>query len=153
MSPPRCLLWLPPPAVAALVAGLMWLSIGWLPGLTAFWPRWLAWLPLLAGIMLMVLAAWALYRAETTLLPFAPERTRRLVTTGVFARSRNPIYLGDALWLLAWALWLQSWPALLGPVLFVAYMNRVQISAEERALALRFGPAYADYCTRVRRWL
>ena len=147
------LLWLPPPGVAALVASLMWLLAERLPVLAAGWPPWLAWLPLTAGLMLMVLAARELYRADTTLLPFAPERTRRLVTTGVFARSRNPIYLGDVLLLLAFALWLQSWSALLGPVLFVAYMNRVQISAEERALALRFGPAYADYCTRVRRWL
>ncbi|MDV2858165.1 isoprenylcysteine carboxylmethyltransferase family protein [Oceanimonas sp. AH20CE76] len=153
MSKARLLLWLPPPAVAALVAGLMWLMAGWLPGLTVFWPRWLAWGPLLAGIGLMVLAARSLQQAHTTLLPFTPERASRLVTNGVFARSRNPIYLGDALWLLAWALWLQSWPALLGPVLFVVYMNRVQIAAEERALTLRFGKAYTDYCNRVRRWL
>ncbi|AEY01096.1 S-isoprenylcysteine methyltransferase-like protein [Oceanimonas sp. GK1] len=149
MNRARWLLWLPPPAVAALVALLMWL----LPEWAAFWPRWLAVVPLLAGGCLMLLAARTLHRADTTLLPFAPERASRLVTSGVFARSRNPIYLGDSLLLLAFALWLQSWPALLGPVLFVLYMNRVQIAAEERALALRFGKAYADYCARVRRWL
>ncbi|NHI01325.1 hypothetical protein OJHNALOF_02369 [Oceanimonas sp. MB9] len=146
-------MWLPPPGVAALVAGLMWLVTEWLPALAAGWPAWLAWLPLTAGLMLMMLAARELHRARTTLQPFAPERTSRLVTTGVFARSRNPIYLGDLLLLLAFALWLQSWPALLGPVLFVRYMNRVQIRAEEQALALRFGQAYTDYCARVRRWL
>ncbi|WMC09611.1 isoprenylcysteine carboxylmethyltransferase family protein [Oceanimonas pelagia] len=151
MNRARWLLWLPPPAVAALVALLMWSLAGQWPG--AFWPRWLAWGPLLAGLALMLLAARALHRAHTTLLPFAPERASRLVTSGVFAYSRNPIYLGDALLLLAFALWLQSWPALPGPVLFVAYMNRVQISAEERALHARFGKAFADYCARVRRWL
>ncbi|WP_019934259.1 methyltransferase family protein [Oceanimonas smirnovii] len=149
MNKARFLLWLPPPAIATLVAGLMWL----LPERYGFWPGWLAALPLLAGISLMLLAARELNRADTTLLPFTPERASSLVTTGVFAYSRNPIYLGDALLLLAWALWLQSWPALAGPVLFVAYMNRVQIAAEERALALRFGKAYTDYCNRVRRWL
>ncbi|MCC4265304.1 isoprenylcysteine carboxylmethyltransferase family protein [Oceanimonas baumannii] len=149
MNKARFLLWLPPPAIAALVAGLMWL----LPQGHDFWPRWLAVGPLLAGIGIMLLAAVTMSRANTTLLPFTPERASSLVTTGVFGYSRNPIYLGDALLLLAWALWLQSVPALLGLMVFVAYMNRVQIAAEERALTLRFGQAYTDYCARVRRWL
>lgn len=149
MNKARFLLWLPPPAIAALVACLMWL----LPQGHNFWPRWLAVVPLLAGIGIMLLAAVTMSRANTTLLPFTPERASSLVTTGVFGYSRNPIYLGDVLLLLAWALWLQSVPALLGLMVFVAYMNRVQIAAEERALTLRFGQAYTDYCARVRRWL
>ncbi|HEX5952685.1 MAG TPA: isoprenylcysteine carboxylmethyltransferase family protein, partial [Rhodanobacteraceae bacterium] len=40
-----------------------------------------------------------------------------------------------------------------GPLLFVLYITRFQIVPEERTLAARFGPAYAAYRQRVRRWL
>jgi protein-S-isoprenylcysteine O-methyltransferase Ste14 len=42
---------------------------------------------------------------------------------------------------------------LLGAGVFVLYMNRFQISPEERILAQLFGASYADYRSRVRRWL
>ncbi len=67
--------------------------------------------------------------------------------------SRNPIYLGDALLLLAFALWLGQPLALLAPLLFVLLIDRGQIRAEERALQQLFGAEYRAYCARVRRWL
>ncbi|MHA6964848.1 S-isoprenylcysteine methyltransferase [Zobellella denitrificans] len=149
----RRLLWLPPPGVVVLIAGLMWLVRRWSGGLAFAGQGWVALLVLAAGLALMAAAAWQLARAHTTVLPFHPEQASHLVTTGIFRRSRNPIYLGDLLLLLAWALWLGSLFNLLLLGLFVLYMNRVQIAAEERALARKFGPAYLGYCARVRRWL
>jgi len=55
--------------------------------------------------------------------------------------------------LLAWAIFLSSAWALVGPVAFVLYINRFQIKPEERALAAMFGTEYAEYKGRVRRWL
>lgn len=105
------------------------------------------------GLLLMLWAAATLWRARTTLNPVQPERAGRLVTHGPFAHSRNPIYLGDALLLLGWALWLGDWSALLGLAGFVVWIDRLQIAAEERALTQRFGDAYRQYCAQVRRWL
>jgi protein-S-isoprenylcysteine O-methyltransferase Ste14 len=63
------------------------------------------------------------------------------------------MYVGLTVALLGWAAFLSAlWP-LLGPVIFVAYVNRFQIRPEERVLAERFGAEYADYARRVRRWL
>ena len=91
--------------------------------------------------------------ARTTLLPMAPQRATTLVTTGIYRWSRNPMYVGLTVALLGWAAFLSAlWP-LLGPVIFVAYVNRFQIRPEERVLAERFGAEYADYARRVRRWL
>ncbi|HNG79390.1 MAG TPA: isoprenylcysteine carboxylmethyltransferase family protein [Burkholderiaceae bacterium] len=105
-----------------------------------------------AGLLLMAAAAVTMIRQRTTLDPTRPERARSLVTRGVFARSRNPIYLADALMLLGWALWLGQPGALLWLVGFVAWIDRVQIAAEEAALERLFGEAYRAYCARVRRW-
>ena len=76
-----------------------------------------------------------------------------MVTDGIYRYSRNPMYLGMALLLAAWALWLGNAAAWLGIVLFVALINRYQIRPEERILAAKFGDDYHSYCRRTRRWL
>ncbi|GAA3706382.1 hypothetical protein GCM10022421_11800 [Oceanisphaera sediminis] len=149
------LLWLPPPAVLALTAIMMWLTEQQANHWTVsfFGQQGIAILIMLTGLALMLLAVWQLQRARTTVLPFNPGKTSNLVTNGIFGYSRNPVYLGDSLLLLAWAVWLGNGLGLLWLPLFVGYMNRVQIGAEEGALAAKFGAEYSDYCRRVRRWL
>jgi protein-S-isoprenylcysteine O-methyltransferase Ste14 len=63
------------------------------------------------------------------------------------------MYLSLLLYLLGWAVYLSNVLALLFLPAFVLYMNRFQIKPEERVLLSRFGPAYAAYKGRVRRWL
>ncbi|HXZ55698.1 MAG TPA: isoprenylcysteine carboxylmethyltransferase family protein [Burkholderiales bacterium] len=106
-----------------------------------------------AGAAITFTGAATLRRARTTLLPMWPQRTTSLVTTGIFRWTRNPMYLGIAAALVGWAAYLSAaWP-LLGPVLFVLYIDRFQIQPEERALTELFGTEYADYSRRVRRWI
>ena len=95
----------------------------------------------------------AFRRARTTLNPMKPEAASSLVTGGIYRVSRNPMYVGLLCLLVAWAAFLWAPWAILGPVLFVAYMNRFQIGPEERALMGAFGEEYARYKAAVRRWL
>ncbi len=92
-------------------------------------------------------------RVGTTVDPMRVDRALTLVTTGVYARTRNPMYAALALLLTAWAAWLGLLAPFLGPVLFVLYITRFQILPEERALMARFGDDYARYKSAVRRWL
>ena len=92
-------------------------------------------------------------RAKTTANPLKPQNASTLVTSGVFRFTRNPMYLGLVLFLLGWAAYLCSVWALAGPVVFVLYIGRFQIAPEERILSSLFGTAYADYRSKVRRWL
>lgn len=89
---------------------------------------------------------------ETTISPEHPEKTRRLVTDGPFALTRNPAYLALAGLLVAHAVLRRSLPALLPATAFAAVIDRVQIPHEERALQARFGKRYARYRRRVPRW-
>ena len=108
-------------------------------------------LPSLAGAGVMAMAMRGFKAAGTNVQTVLPATA--LVTTGIYARSRNPIYvalttiyLGLALALNAvWAL------GLLVPVLVV--MHYGVIRREERYLERKFGDAYRDYSARVRRWL
>jgi len=108
---------------------------------------------LAAGVGLMAAAVASFVTANTTINPLKPSRASRLVTSGVFRLSRNPIYLGDLLALVAIAVWLGQAANIALLAGFVWYIDRFQIRPEERALSTLFGAEYAAYCARVRRWL
>jgi len=137
-------------AAAGMVATAGWPAAGRLalPGLRpAAVSAWLL------GAALMLAAAWTMRQARTTLNPIQPERARQLVSHGLFARSRNPIYLADVLLLLGLLLWLGQVSGLLWIAAFALWIDRLQIPAEERALTQLFGDDYRAYRARVRRWL
>ena len=77
---------------------------------------------------------------------------RDATTTRIYRLSRNPMYLGFLLVLAAWAVLLANVLVLLPVVAFVIYMNRFQITPEERALAVMFGTEFNAYKRRVRKW-
>ena len=106
-----------------------------------------------AGIAFDLLGLFAFGAARTTINPLRPERTSSLVTGGIYGVSRNPMYVGLALILLAWAVYLSALLPFAGPAIFALYITRFQIQAEERVLTGIFGEEYASYCSRVRRWL
>ena len=147
---------IPPPLIAFLCALLMWLGAQqWSFNLQLAlpWRLGIA-LPIMLLGVLLSMAGMRLFRqVRTSFSLLKPQKASALVTSGVYQYTRNPMYLGIAVVLLAWTLLLAWPPALLGVVGFVLYMNRFQISAEERALHALFGQDFAHYCARVRRWV
>jgi len=91
--------------------------------------------------------------SRTTINPLQPQRASALVVGGVYRFTRNPMYVGMALFLLAWAVYLSAVLPFLGPLLFALYITRFQIQPEERVLKALFGAGYLAYAARVRRWL
>lgn len=95
----------------------------------------------------------AVRRAGSTVDPRCPEKASCLVSDGIYAVTRNPMYVGVLQFLTAWAVHLQNIGSLLLAGLFVVTLTQLQIRPEERALEQRFGEAYLDYRRRVPRWL
>lgn len=111
----------------------------------------LAALPLAAGLALVGAAFAALRRHGTT--PHPMGTASALATTGVYAHTRNPMYLGVAATYAGVATLLAClWCLFLLPVA-LATLHHGVVRAEERHLAARFGGAYLDYARRVRRWI
>ena len=146
---------LPPPLVLLIAAAFAWLIDRSLPTLRTSLPG----LDIAAAILtvvsvtLMAIAAFGFATRHTTIDPIHPDRARHLIVGGAYAHSRNPIYLGDALLLVAWTLWLGNPAGLIAVPAFIAFITRFQIRPEERALATKFGERYRAYCRDVRRWL
>jgi protein-S-isoprenylcysteine O-methyltransferase Ste14 len=145
----------PPPIVAILVAAAMWSVSAVEPSLPIPEPaRQVAVFAIaLVGGSFDFLGLLAFHASRTTINPLKPEKASALVTGGIYRITRNPMYVGLTFLLSAWAVQLASlWP-LVGPALFVLYINRFQIEPEERVLARLFGAEYSAYAARVRRWL
>ncbi|WP_227520440.1 methyltransferase family protein [Marinobacter sp. LV10R510-11A] len=108
---------------------------------------------LLMGVAFSVAGVISFRLARTTINPSRPEKASALVSTGIYRVTRNPMYLGILLVLVAWALFLSSAWGLLAAVGFVLYMNHFQIAPEEHALSELFGKEFESYKASVRRWL
>jgi protein-S-isoprenylcysteine O-methyltransferase Ste14 len=112
-----------------------------------------------AGLILMgvalalVFTAMLQFRfANTQILPTSPANNA-LVTNGVFALTRNPMYLGLTLFSLGAALWFGRLPMLLAPLFMFSIANWVFVPFEEAKMRRQFADTFDAYCKRVRRWL
>ena len=146
---------IPPPIVATVIGAAMWgvSRLAPLLQIPSAVRLWAAIAVFVVGIGFSGAGIIAFRRARTTVNPTKPEQASSLVSSGIYRFTRNPMYVGVSCALVAWAVFLDSAWALLGPVAFVLYIGRFQIAPEERALEKLFGSEYADYCAKVRRWL
>ncbi len=104
-----------------------------------------------AGLVLMALAIYEMRRHHTTIVPHRD--AERMVQSGIFSRTRNPIYLGDVLILAGLIL---KWDAVLALPLvpiFLWWIERHFIIAEEDRLRRKFRADFARYCEKTRRWV
>jgi protein-S-isoprenylcysteine O-methyltransferase Ste14 len=142
-----------PPGVTLIFLVAMLLAHFFLPLAVVIPAPWMlvGLIPLGCGIALNLSADGAFHRAGTTVKPF--EESTALIMVGVFRISRNPMYLGFALVLCGAAILLGSLSPWAGVPVFILLVDGTYISVEERMLAARFGPAWREYASRVRRWI
>lgn len=144
-----------PPPIWTLIYVLACAAISW----------WLDWptprgLPLPPlGMVLVALAiispVWAvvLFRREGTEIDPISPTNRKLVTSGPYRFTRNPMYLGLVIFTLGIAVWVGAWPMFIAPVAVFATTNWMHIPFEEAKMRGQFGAAYDTYTGRVRRWV
>jgi protein-S-isoprenylcysteine O-methyltransferase Ste14 len=146
---------IPPPALALVVAVLMWLVARASPGYAIVFPSRIGFAVglAIAGVLFSIAGVVAVRQAKTTINPHKPHAASTLVTSGVYTFTRNPMYLGLLLVLTGWAIFLSNALACAFLPVFVIYMNYFQIKPEERALTSRFGKDFEEYRKQARRWL
>ncbi len=112
-----------------------------------------------AGIVIIAVSLiapiWAivLFRREQTQLSATSEINDKLVTSGPFRLTRNPMYLGLVILSLGVAVASGALAMFAAPVLIFATANWVHIPFEEAKMRRQFGAAFDDYTRRVRRWV
>ncbi len=112
------------------------------------------------GAYLMIIAVVAFFAAtamiqqhmQLSLRASTFGHPKRLVTSGVFRYSRNPIYVAFLLPLLSLG-YMSPMAALVSCLLYIVLMTAFVIIPEERVLAREFGSDYREYRARTPRWL
>jgi protein-S-isoprenylcysteine O-methyltransferase Ste14 len=143
-----------PPVWLVGALGLCWLIGHFDPWHLSFgWPvvNLLAGLLIGAGVVLMVLAIIELRKWKTTVIPH--QEAGHLVTSGIFKRSRNPIYLGDTLMLAGFILYWDAPLALPLVPIFLWVIEKRFVIPEENRLRTKFRQAFHTYCQNTRRWI
>lgn len=107
----------------------------------------------ITGLLLGIGALISFFHKKTSIDPLAPTKASKLVDSGIYQFSRNPMYLALLLETIAWAAYLSNMLGIILIILFPLYMNKFQIIPEERALTDIFGDDYRQYQVKVRRWV
>jgi protein-S-isoprenylcysteine O-methyltransferase Ste14 len=115
--------------------------------------QWVGWVGAFACVFALVLMPWSLVSfGRSFRIGIDAERPDKLVTTGIFALTRNPIYVAFGLVLLGEFLILPTWVRLIYVLAGFALLHR-QVMREEAYLTSHYGDEYRTYCTHVRRYL
>jgi protein-S-isoprenylcysteine O-methyltransferase Ste14 len=145
---------IPPPLWALLLLAATY-GLSLLPGLNTLpiWPtRPFGLILIVLSLVISTTAMVQFARARTQIMPNSPVNNA-LVTNGLYALTRNPMYLSMTVFCFGGALWLGRPIMLLAPALMFAVANWVFIPFEEAKMRRQFGETFDAYCKRVRRWI
>ncbi len=143
-----------PPVWLAGALALAWAQARWLPLGLSFgggWADLAGGLLVGGGLVLIAFAAAEFRRARTTIVPH--RQPSEMITTGVYGRTRNPIYLADLMILAGLALYWDAVPSLALVPLLLWVLERRFVLPEEDRLRRTFRADFARYERRVRRWI
>lgn len=143
-----------PPVWLALFIALAWGQATYYPMGLSFgytWAGLLGGVLVGGGLVLMALAFAEFRKARTTVIPH--NTPSALIQSGIFSRTRNPIYLGDALVLAGLILRFDAVLALPLVPIFVWVIERRFIVPEEGRMRREFRKTFALYEKKVRRWV
>ena len=105
------------------------------------------------GILVFINPVLKFIKSKTTINPIQFEETNRLVTSGIFKYSRNPMYLGMLMIIISTSIFYLNIYSILTPFLFILWINKFQIKREEVFLTKKFGKEYLSYKNKTRRWI
>ena len=105
------------------------------------------------GILIFINPVLKFIKSKTTINPIQFDKTNKLVTSGIFKYSRNPMYLGMLMIIISTSIFYLNIYSILTPFLFIFWINKFQIQREEVFLAEKFGKEYLSYKNKTRRWI
>ena len=108
---------------------------------------------LLIGILILIFPVSKFIKSKTTIDPIKFKKVNKLVTSGIYKYSRNPMYLGLLLIVISSSILYLNIYSVVTPIFFYYWINRFQIKREEIFLKEKFGEEYLSYMSKTRRWI
>lgn len=143
-----------PPVWLLAFVGIAWGQAHYFPmglSLGFTWASLLGGLLVGGGLVLIAMAAVEFRRAKTTIVPH--QTPSHIIQSGIFSKTRNPIYLGDAMILAGLILRFDAVLSLPLVPIFIWVIERRFILPEEDRMRREFRMDYARYLEKVRRWI
>ena len=108
---------------------------------------------LLIGILILINPIFKFIKSKTTIDPIKFTKVNKLIISGIYKYSRNPMYLGLLMIVISTSIFFLNIFSITTPFLFYCWINRFQIKREEIFLTEKFGKEYMLYKTKTRRWI
>ncbi len=143
-----------PPVWLAVFVAIAWIQSDYFTfglGFGGAWADFAGGLLVGGGLVLLVIAVVEFRRHKTTIIPH--ETASALIQSGIFSKTRNPIYLGDVLILAGLILRWDAVPSLALVPIFVWVLEKRFIIPEEDRMRRTFRTDFARYEAKVRRWV
>ncbi len=105
------------------------------------------------GIFVGLTAVYSFKKAKTSVDPLTPSKASKLVTSGLYNYTRNPMYLALLLVLIALFFKCGNYYNIPILIIFIWYITTFQIKPEEKVLTEIFPDNFTNYCKKVRRWI
>ena len=107
----------------------------------------------LIGAIILINPISKFIKSKTTIDPIKFKKVNKLITSGIYKYSRNPMYLGLLIIVISTTILYFNIFSITTPILFYFWINKFQIKREEIFLTEKFGKEYLSYMTKTRRWI
>ena len=144
---------IPPPLLVIILTSLVYFSSTKLELIYLPYRQIISTLILIIGLIVIISPVVNFIKLKTTVNPVKFENVNRLVTTGVYKYSRNPMYLGMIMIIISTTVYYLNFVSVFSPLIFYIWINKFQISREEIFLEDKFGDDYLKYKSKTRRWI
>jgi protein-S-isoprenylcysteine O-methyltransferase Ste14 len=151
---PNRIPWPPIIYLSVVIAGLIVdvkVPLPWLSGDSATLLKYFGAILGISALVIDLYSAQTFRNHQTTILPH--KGATNLITSGPFAWSRNPIYVGNTLLVLGAGMFFGKWWLIMFAPVAALITQKLAIEREEKHLAAKFGAAWEEYSAKVRRWV
>ena len=107
----------------------------------------------LIGMFILINPIFKFIKSKTTIDPIKFKKVNKLIISGIYKYSRNPMYLGLLMIVISTSIFFLNIFSITTPFLFYCWINRFQIKREEIFLTEKFGEEYMSYKIKTRRWI
>lgn len=144
---------IPPPILVLILVVTVYFSKNELETISLPYNHLISVLILLIGIAILINPVFKFIKSKTTVNPINFKKVNKLVTSGIYKYSRNPMYLGMILIVISTAIFYLNYYSIITPFIFYFWINTFQIKREEIFLKEKFGKEYLSYSFKTRRWI
>ena len=108
---------------------------------------------LLIVVVILINTILKFIKFKTTIDPIKFKKVNKLITSGIYKYSRNPMYLCLLMVVISSTIFFLNVFSITTPFIFYYWINTFQIKREENFLTKKFGKEYLLYKTKTRRWI